>query len=286
MISDAADTTLVSVIDTIPDSISYQGYSIGSIIPLSGALHDDATRTFTEKESAAGYFSIAQRAEGLIIPQEKINTDFSFIILSVAFLLLTILSVFGRKSLASFILSLGFKRRPETVSQGTSGVVSWQPAIRNFFSVLSISMFVAIALLFNNFLKYEGPSGSLWLTFIAAGVFLAGIILRHFACIFVAEITGWKSVFREYMNVIYNLWFADAILLFILNAIILFSPVSNPYPAIIAGVISTAIMLIIRELRLLVIFLNSHISIFYYILYLCALEVLPVLVVLKLFGAY
>jgi len=286
MISDAADITLVTVTDTLTDSLSYPVYSIGRIIPLSGASHDSIAQTFSGKEQASGYFSTAGRAEGMIIPNEKINTDFSFIVLTIAFLLLTVLTVFGRKSLASFIVSLSFRHRPETVSPGTSGVVSWQPAIRNFFSVLNISLFAAIALIFNDILEYKDPLGSFWLTCIAAGAFLSGIILRHLACIVVAEITGWKSAFREYMGIIYNAWFADALILFILNAIILFAPVGKPLPLIIAGMTVTAIILIIRELRLLVIFLNSHISLFYYILYLCALEVLPVLVILKLFGVF
>jgi hypothetical protein len=34
------------------------------------------------------------------------------------------------------------------------------------------------------------------------------------------------------------------------------------------------------------IFLNRHISISYFILYLCALEILPVLVILKILGVF
>ena len=79
MIRDAADTTLVSVSDTLTDSASSQGYSIGRIIPLPDAPGEGVTRTFTEKETSAGYFSAAARAEGMIIPREKISTDFSFI---------------------------------------------------------------------------------------------------------------------------------------------------------------------------------------------------------------
>lgn len=286
MIRDAADTTHVFVPDTLTDSLSYQGYSIGTIIPLPGASDEGATRTFTEKVTSDGHFSSSARAEGMVIPHEKISTDFSFIMLSVAFLLLTMLTVFGRKNMASFFASLGFRHRPETGAPGASDVVTWQPAIRNIFSVLNLSLFAAIALLYNDVLVYTSPWGSVWLACISAGAFLAGIILRHVACIAVAGITGWKSVFREYMNVIYNTWFADALILFILNAIFLFSPVTDRFPVIIVGIAVTAIMLIIRELRLLVIFINSHISIFYYILYLCALEVLPVLVILKLFGIF
>ena len=88
------------------------------------------------------------------------------------------------------------------------------------------------------------------------------------------------------MNVVYNSWFACSFFLFILNGLILFAPVQNPLPFIIAGLIITAIFLLTRALRLLYIFHNRHVSIFYYILYLCALEVLPVMVILKLLGVY
>jgi hypothetical protein len=111
-------------------------------------------------------------------------------------------------------------------------------------------------------------------------------MLRHLTSIILAETTGMKSAYREYMNIIYNTWFADAMILFILNAIILFAPVSNPVPIIWSGIIITAIFLIIRALRLLTIFLNRHTSISYFILYLCALEILPVLVIMKILNVF
>ena len=46
---------------------------------------------------------------------------------------------------------------------------------------------------------------------------------------------------------------------------------------------SPLLMYSIRVIRLLIIFLNRNISIFYLILYLCALEILPVLIVVKYF---
>jgi hypothetical protein len=88
------------------------------------------------------------------------------------------------------------------------------------------------------------------------------------------------------MNIVYNTWFACAIVLFIINTIILFAPVGNPSLIIKAGLIIAAIILIVRALRLLSIFIDRHVSIFYFILYLCALEVLPVLVTFKLLGAF
>jgi hypothetical protein len=128
--------------------------------------------------------------------------------------------------------------------------------------------------------------GSTGLTAVLAGVFLAALLIRHLITIILAEISGLQSLYREYMNIVYNTWFACALFLFILNTIILFAPIGNPSPIINTGLIIISIFLIIRALRLMSIFIDRHVSIFYFILYLCALEVLPVLVIFKLLGAF
>jgi hypothetical protein len=149
-----------------------------------------------------------------------------------------------------------------------------------------VSLFASVSLLLTDTIRYESASGSIKLTAIIAGAFFAALMLRHLASIILAETTGLKSVYREYMNIIYNTWFADSLVLFILNSIILFAPVNNPVPFIWSGIIITSIFLLIRSLRLLTIFINRHISISYFILYLCALEILPVLVIMKILGIF
>ena len=52
---------------------------------------------------------------------------------------------------------------------------------------------------------------------------------------------------------------------------------------ILSGIFILAIIYLIRVVRLFIIFLNRNISIFYLILYLCALEILPVLIIVKYF---
>jgi hypothetical protein len=197
-----------------------------------------------------------------------------------------VLTVFGRKTMISGLASLSFRRQPEKLVPGTSEVISWPPIIRNLIAVFNVSLFASVSLLLTGTIRYESTSGSIKLTAIISGAFLAALMLRHLASIILAETTGLKSVYREYMNIIYNTWFADSLILFILNAIILFAPVNNPVPFIWSGIIVTAIFLIIRALRLLTIFINRHISISYFILYLCALEILPVLVLMKILGIF
>ena len=51
-----------------------------------------------------------------------------------------------------------------------------------------------------------------------------------------------------------------------------------------AGAIVISVHYLIRVFRLFLIFIKRNISIFYLILYLCALEILPVLIVFRFFS--
>lgn len=286
MTGETGDTALVSAADTLRGIDNQEEFSIGRIIPFSGSTPGMKVTTFTEKAVAPDYYSAARRDVGQRQVPDKINIDFGFILLSVCLLLITVLTAFGRKSVASGLSYLSFRRQPANSAPGTSEVLSWPPVLRNIFTALSLGFFAAMALLERELLPNDGIVTSVKLTAIITGSFLTALMLRHFTCVILAEVSGEKTAFREYMNVIYNTWFADAIILFILSAIILFAPISNTVPFVISGIITTAIFVIIRILRLLIIFLNRRISILYFILYLCALEVLPVLILLKLLGAF
>jgi hypothetical protein len=284
MITDTGDTVTAPVADTISGVARENTFSIGRFLPLKEEQILTGVGTPAGNTLRTDIIHQAERVAGLPLPVGKMNSDFGFIILSLSLLLLTLLTVMARKAVISGLSTLSFRRQPTPVPPGTSEVLSWPPVIRNIFSALNIGLFAAVSLLSGGIMQPDGPSGSVWLTAIIAGSFIAGVMLRHLTSIVTAELTGWKNPLREYMNVIYNVWFTTALLLFIINAIIIFSPLNNPLPVIIAGLIVTSILLIVRALRLLVIFRIGHIPILYYILYLCALEVLPVLVILKIVG--
>ena len=299
MITDTGDSVTAPGADTLPGAARDNTLSIGRFLPLTGE------NLLTAGEVPAGIMQVesiqlvpaggtmraeiinqAERVAGVPLPAERVNSDFGFIMLSLSLLLLTLLTVMARKSVVAGLSTLSFRKQLSPVPPGTSEVLTWPPVIRNIFSALNLGLFAAVALLSGGILEPDSPAGSVWLTAIIAGSFMAAVMLRHLTSIVTAELTGWKNPLREYMNVIYNVWFTNALLLFLLNAVIIFSPLNNPLPIIYTGLAVSAILLIIRALRLFVIFRNGHISILYYILYLCALEVLPVLVILKTVGVF
>jgi len=273
-------------VDTLSVPAPQEEFSIGRIIPLHGAVRDRQGEELYNRKVGADYTPGTGRFEGQPIPRDIISNDFSFIILSASLLVLAVLMMSGKKIMVTGLSSIGFRRQPDMAPPGTSEVFAWPFFFRNIFTMLNVGLFATLALLLTGMLRAESPYGSVKMTAILTGSFLAALMLRHLTCIMAAEITGWKELFRKHMNVIYNVWFANAILLFILNGIILFAPFDNTLPFIISGLIITAIFLIIRTLRLASIFNHRHISILYFILYLCALEVLPVLVILKILGVF
>lgn len=286
MTTERGDTGSIVATDTLSAPAPQDEFSIGRIIPLHADITKIPEAYINQHDLTTGHITVAGRVDGQGLPVEKLSTDFSFIILSLSLLIVTLMMSFGRKRLLTGVSSLGFRRQPELAPPDTSELFGWPSVFRNIFTVLNTGMFATIALLLTDSMHYDHPSGSVKLAVILSGSFLAALMIRHLTCIITAEVTGWKNLFREYMNVVYNAWFANAVLLFILNAIILFAPLKNNYPFIVTGLVITAIFLIIRVLRLLSIFTYRHIPILYYILYLCALEVLPVLVILKILGVF
>ena len=280
------DTLSIANADTLSSPAPKDEFSIGRIIPVSSFERNLPGQKINARDLRSDYITGVERIDGQPLPQERMNTDFSFIILSVSLLLLTVLLVFGRKNMIAGLSSIGFRRRSELAPPGTSEVFAWHSILRNTFTILNIGLFAAASLLLTGLITPTDPDGSVKLTVLLTASFLAALMLRHLTSIMAAEVTGWRSLFREYMNLVYNTWFANSILLFILNLVILFGKPDNTLPFIFAGLVITAIFLIIRALRLLAIFKYRHIPISYFILYLCALEVLPVLVILKILGVF
>ncbi|MGD0753970.1 MAG: DUF4271 domain-containing protein, partial [Bacteroidales bacterium] len=92
-----------------------------------------------------------------------------------------------------------------------------------------------------------------------------------------------KEVFMKYLFGIYQSYRYGAIFLFVIIILMSYTRILPVRDYIISGIIVLGLMYLLRVIRLLIIFINRNISIFYLILYLCALEILPVLIVVKYF---
>ena len=88
-------------------------------------------------------------------------------------------------------------------------------------------------------------------------------------------------MFTEYLLSIYQFYRFSASFIFVVTILISYTTIFPVKSYFTAGVIVLAILYLIRVIRLFIIFINKNISLFYLILYLCALEILPVLISVK-----
>jgi hypothetical protein len=120
-----------------------------------------------------------------------------------------------------------------------------------------------------------------WL--IVLGMVSGAITIRHLVCVITGSASGQQEVFREYLLGIYSSYRFGAIFLFAFIILMTYTEILPVRDFILSGIFIMCIMYLIRVIRLLIIFINRSVSIFYLILYLCALEILPVLIVVKYF---
>jgi hypothetical protein len=112
-------------------------------------------------------------------------------------------------------------------------------------------------------------------------VVTAAITLRHIICIIIGNISNEEETFREYMIGVYHTYRAGGIVFLLIGLIILYTTFLPSGVWFTAGIILAATLYIIRIIRLFLIFMTRHVSILYLILYLCALEILPVVIIVK-----
>lgn len=152
-------------------------------------------------------------------------------------------------------------------------LTGWILTITSFANIL---YFCHIAFSFYPFCL-TGPL--LWLTDLA--IVTIWIAARFMITILTGQISGQTDLFREYLFNISSFYRFTAIIIAPLNFMVSYLDVVPERITVIATVAIAVIFLLMRELRLINLFIRGRFSIFYLILYLCALEIGPLLIFVK-----
>jgi hypothetical protein len=180
------------------------------------------------------------------------------------------------KGILKFVSFGGIK---ETASRDIVPLFQWQSTIFNLAAFINISLFAFVTLVWYNIIPSDGKKVIYWL--ISLGSIITAITIRHFICEITGNVSGEKEVFREYLNSIYQAYRLGGLLLLIITVLILYTHFLPANILFYSGFSTVAVIYFVRFSRLLLIFINRHISIFYLILYLCALEILPVVILVR-----
>ena len=217
--------------------------------------------------------------EGKELPVRPFNADWIILIFLFAALLFSVIRTFSKKLFPDAVKFFPFRGIGDVTSRDLGILFQWQSTLLNLISFMNIALFVSFTAFFYD-INPPGISGFLfWL--ISFGVIIVLVTLRHFICVFTGIVSNQREAFNEYLLNIYLFYRFTALIMSVLVILMTFTVFSPSKFFFITGLSAMALLYIIRIIRLLFIFLARNISIFYFILYLCALEILPVMILTK-----
>ncbi|MBN1108253.1 MAG: DUF4271 domain-containing protein [Bacteroidales bacterium] len=201
-----------------------------------------------------------------------------FIVLLSAFFYAS-LPAYSRKLFPGATRFFLFRGINDPEARETSELFHWQSTIFNLITFINISLFCFFALTFHRVLPGSEPPVIMWL--ITLAVVIISITIRHLTSIVTGIFSGQTEAFNEYIITIYQSYRYIAFGSVVLVSLISYTGIFSPVFFIVTGYIIFGILYIMRIIRLLMIFLKRRLSILYWILYLCALEILPAAIVIK-----
>jgi len=278
-----ADTTSVCARNSIADVTFYDSNNI--VFSIKSGTYRQFPFLYTEKamqrQLEERVLLVKHLKPGNELPAHPLHTDWMIIFLLVSAFLFSLVRNTSKSMFHYFERFFLFRGINNATSRDLGGLFHWQSTILNLLSFLIIGLFGYSVATYYNFM----PSGSkgiiIWL--IGFGIISSAVTVRHLVCVITGSASGQQEVFREYLLGIYQSYRFGAIFLFAFIILMSYTVILPVIDYIVSGIFIIGLMYIIRVIRLVIIFLNRNISIFYLILYLCALEILPVLIIVKYF---
>jgi Domain of unknown function (DUF4271) len=283
IIPSPADTTFVCERNIIADVTFYDPNN--AVFIIASTSYKQVPFIFTEKgrqnQVEERAFLIKQLKPGNDLPAHPLHADWMIIIIIVSAFLYSLVKATSKSIMPDFTKFFLFRGVNDPALRDRGGLFQWQSTIMNLSSFLIIGLFGYSAASYYDFIPAGFKGISIWL--IALGIISVAIALRHLACVLTDVASGEHEIFRLYLLGIYQSYRFGALFLFVIIILMSYTIILPVGDFIISGIIIVGLMYMIRVIRLIIIFLNRNISIFYLILYLCALEILPVLIVIKYF---
>jgi hypothetical protein len=232
-----------------------------------------------KKELESRALLIKHLKTGMDMPAQPFHSDWRIIIILVVAILFSLIKSTIKNVLPDITRFFTLKGKNDPVSRDIGGLFNWQSTILNLISFFIIGLFAYSAASYYNLIPPDSKGIVFWL--ISLGIVITTITLRHIICLITGAVSGEEDAFREYLLGIYLSYRFGAFILFIIIILMSYTIIFPLRDYILSGIIFMCFMYLLSVIRLFVIFLNRNISIFYLILYLCALEILPVLVAVK-----
>jgi hypothetical protein len=224
---------------------------------------------------------ITDLKEGIALPGQPLHSDWIIAVILISACLYLVVRSATRRMWPELTRYLMLRGINESSSRDTGALFSWQSTLLNLISFTILGLFAFCAAAWYDIVP-KGISPAIFIL-ISFGIIVFGITSRHFICLAAGNLSGEADLFNEYLVSIYQSYRFSSIFIFIIVVLLVYTSFLPPQFCFFAGVAVLGVFYFYRVLRLSLIFLKKDISILYLILYLCALEILPVLILLKYF---
>jgi len=280
-----------SIIDTTSFGKGYEtpvreSYDSANIIlkietPVTDTAPFQVADKNIQRQTKDGEALITILKEGEERPLKPIHNDWILGIILIAAFLFSLLKTTSKNMFPELTRYFLFRGIHDHSSRDISSLFNWQSTILNLISFMIFGLFGFCAATWYDIIPEGMPDILVW--FILFCFVIVVVTLRHLTCLITGNISGRTELFNEYIINIYHSYRFSSLVLFILVALIVYTVILPPGVYFITGMIVLLVMYFFRIVRLFLIFMRQDISILYLILYLCALEILPVLISLKYF---
>ncbi len=280
-ISEQNDTTSVCSRNAISDVTFYDSANLVTRIDQTNTI--GFPFIFIEKnrirETEARESFVKHLKEGEKLPDRLFHNDWIILVILAAAFLYSILRKFSQKFIPEVTRFFFFRGIGDPASRDVGALFHWQSTVINLVTFINLALFAYCSALFYDFIPSGIPGILFWI--ISLGIILVIITLRHGICFITGRLSGEDEAFNEYLITVYQFYRFLALILFVLVIFISYTSFLPSKTLFHLGFFSLAALYLIRIIRLFLIFIKRNISILYLILYLCALEFLPVLIALK-----
>lgn len=277
------DTTAVCVRNPVIDITFYD--SLNFISENKLITNDRFPFLFTAKNIGKNRETMASLSlnlkNGEVLPLHPFQNDWLIGIILFASFFYSLIRTTSKSYLPELARFFFLRRLNDPASRDIGRLFDWQSTILNLISFFNLGLFGYCTAIWYNLIPAMTKGFLVWL--ISVGIIIASVTLRHLVCVITGIISDERVVFREYLLVVYKSYRFSAIILFVIVILILYTHIFPLKILFMTGFIMLILIYLIRVIRLFLIFINRNISIFYLILYLCALEILPVLILIKYF---
>lgn len=220
--------------------------------------------------------------EGEALAYDVLRSEWIFTLLIIPVLLYLFVSMYEKYSLIRIIKIVFSNKFAHTSFRNVNPGVQIFQMLLGLLSFISISTFLLLTELHFNIIFFDLEPVFLWI-FNLALISLV-VTLRFIIINIIGFISNTKETFKEYFFNISRSYKLIGILMMIMNFFIVYLVIVPDIWFIYLSFLLITIIMIFRVIRLIYIFLLNRLSLYYMILYLCALEIFPVLIIIRYLG--